>query len=43
MERDKTKPTGTSSSLYTTKRFYIYNGITKHNEFKTLNNMLIKP
>ena len=37
MATDKTKPTGTSSSLYTTKRFYIYNGITKHNEFKTLN------
>jgi hypothetical protein len=36
-EADKTKSTGTSSSLYTTKRFYVYNGITRRNEFKTLN------
>jgi hypothetical protein len=36
-EVNKTKSTGTSSSLYTTKRFYIYNGITRRNEFKTLN------
>jgi hypothetical protein len=36
-EVNKTKSTGTSSSLYTTKRFYVYNGITRRNEFKTLN------